>query len=88
MYSTPVDTSATYYTAVALTRMLDDPEPELGVMYEYLAYTCTSADDLRATLDGAHIDEELLTSVGELILALITGSPVQDIDDYLDAGPC
>lgn len=55
-----------------------------SVMYEYLAYTCTTVGDLRGALEAGEVDPDLLASAGELIQALIVGGPAQDIDDYDD----
>ncbi|MCB9871484.1 MAG: hypothetical protein H6837_16630 [Planctomycetes bacterium] len=54
------------------------------VMYEYLAYTCATAGCLLAALSEDAVDRELLTSSGELLAALISGGPAQDINDYED----
>ncbi len=55
------------------------------IMYEYLAYICATAGDLKSALDQETIDEDLLNSAGELLDALIIGGPAEDIDDYADA---
>jgi hypothetical protein len=55
-----------------------------SVMYEYLAYTCASSGGLRAELAKASVDAELLDGAGDIIQALITGGPAQDMDDYAD----
>jgi hypothetical protein len=56
-----------------------------SIMYEYLAYTCATAGNLRAALSGEDVDDELLDAAGELVEALIAGGPAEDIDDYADA---
>ena len=53
-------------------------------MYEYLAYTCASAGGLRRELEQERVDAPLLQGAGDIIRALITGGPAQDIDDYAD----
>jgi hypothetical protein len=53
-------------------------------MYEYLAYTCATAGGLREALDAGTVGRELLRGAGDIIRALITGGPAQDIDDYED----
>lgn len=55
-----------------------------SVMYEYLAYTCATAGGLLSSLSEDTVDRELLTSAGEIIDALITGGPAENIDDYED----
>lgn len=55
-------------------------------MYEYLAYTCAVAGDLKAALSKSTVDRELLTSTGELLHALVGGGPAETLDDYEDAG--
>lgn len=58
-----------------------------SVMYEYLAGTCAKAGGLRAALSDDRADRELLTAAGEIIQALISGGPADNIDDYDDARP-
>jgi hypothetical protein len=55
-----------------------------SIMYEYLAYTCATTGELLRELSGDAIDDELLTSTGDIIQALIAGGPAQGIDDYAD----
>jgi hypothetical protein len=55
------------------------------VMYEYLAYLCATQGGLKMALSNAVIDDELLTSAGEIIDALIAGGPAEDIDNYEEA---
>jgi hypothetical protein len=57
------------------------------VMYEYLAATCARAGGLRAALSDDHADRELLTAAGDIIGALISGRPGEEIDAYEDARP-
>jgi hypothetical protein len=57
------------------------------VMYEYLAGTCARAGGLRAALSKDVVDRELLTAAGEIIAALISGRPGEEIDGYEDARP-
>lgn len=78
-------------------RLRDAQEPDVkywllrqgfknSVMYEYLAYTCAVAGDLKAALSKSTVDRELLTSTGELLHALVGGGPAETLDDYEDAG--
>lgn len=53
-------------------------------MYEYLAYTCATAGGLLSALSEDTVDRELLTSAGDILDALITGGPAENIDDYED----
>lgn len=55
-----------------------------AVMYEYSAYTCAVAGNLRHALERDRIDDDLLISTAELLAALITGGPVQGITGYED----
>ncbi len=55
-----------------------------SIMYEYLAYTCAIAGDLKSELSKPEIDEELLSASGDIIEALINGGPAEDVDDYDD----
>jgi len=55
-----------------------------AVMNEYLAYTCATAGGLRDAIAESRIDEELLVGAGEIIEALISGGPAEDMDDYAD----
>ncbi len=54
------------------------------IMNEYLAYTCASAGGLRRELERASVDPALLRGAGDIIRALITGGPAENIDDYAD----
>ena len=53
-----------------------------SIMYEYLAYTCATAGNLLTALSGEHVDRDLLTSAGDIIQALISGGPAEDMDGY------
>lgn len=53
-----------------------------SIMYEYLAYIAATSGDLLAALQGEVVDRGLLTAAGEILDALITGGPAEDIDDY------
>ena len=53
-----------------------------SVMYEYLAYTCAVSGELNLTLSKPAISIDMLNSSGEIIDALISGGPAEDIDDY------
>jgi hypothetical protein len=55
-----------------------------SVMYEYLAYTCAKAGELRKALAEESVDDALLAGAGDIIQALINGGPAQDISDYAD----
>jgi len=54
------------------------------IMNEYLAYTCASAGGLRRELERESVDPALLRGAGDIIRALITGGPAENIDDYAD----
>ena len=58
-----------------------------SVMNEYLAYTCATTGNLLAALSQDRVDRGLLTSAGEIIQALITGGPAEDIEGYEDGLP-
>lgn len=51
-----------------------------------LAYIAATIGGLADALDVEQIDEELFTAAGDIISALITGGPAEDIDDYAE-GP-
>jgi hypothetical protein len=55
-----------------------------SVMYEYLAYTCATAGNLKAALEREQVDDELLDAAGDIIEALIVGGPAENIDHYDD----
>lgn len=55
-----------------------------SVMNEYLACICARSGGLLAALSEDEIDQELLSSAGDLIVALISGGPAEDMDDYED----
>ena len=54
------------------------------VMNEYLACKCARGGDLRGALERDTVDAELLAAAGEIIQALITGGPAEDMGDYAD----
>jgi hypothetical protein len=54
-----------------------------AVMYEYLAYIAATTGGLLDALRG-DVDRELLDAAGEIIEALISGGPAEDIDDWDD----
>lgn len=56
-----------------------------GVMDEYLACICARTGDLLTALQDAP-DEKLLIGARDIIRALITGGPAEDMTDYAD-GP-
>ena len=53
-----------------------------SVMYEYLAYVCAAGGGLLDALEQDSIDTELLNGAGDLIRALLSGGPAQDISGY------
>lgn len=53
-----------------------------GVMPEYLAFTCAVQGNLKEALAAQSIDAELYEGAGEIIAALITGGPAENMDDY------
>lgn len=55
-----------------------------AIMYEYLAYTCAVAGDLKGELSAATVDQDLLSAAGEIIRALIDGGPAESMDHYND----
>jgi hypothetical protein len=55
-----------------------------SVMYEYLAYIAATTGGLNDALRRDPVDRELLTAAGEILDALVTGGPAQDMDDYAD----
>lgn len=55
-----------------------------SIMYEYLAYTCAVAGNLKNELSKDEVDEVLLDASGDIIEALIAGGPAADIDVYDD----
>jgi len=55
-----------------------------SVMYEYLAYTCATGGGLLSALERENVDAELLASSGDIIKALLSGGPAEDIDTYDD----
>ena len=55
-----------------------------SVMYEYLAYTAASAGGLLQELKAPNPDEELLKGAGEILHALVSGGPAEDMDNYSD----
>lgn len=55
-----------------------------SVMYEYLAYSCATGGELLSALQKETIDDALLIGAGDILEALISGGPAQDISDYAD----
>jgi hypothetical protein len=55
-----------------------------SIMNEYLAYRCASTGGLRRELERESVDPPLLRGAGDIIRALITGGPAENIDDYAD----
>jgi hypothetical protein len=53
-----------------------------NVMDEYLACICARAGRLHEALNQQNVDLPLLDAAAEIIRALITGGPAEDIDDY------
>ncbi|HZS15300.1 MAG TPA: hypothetical protein VFC09_11945 [Candidatus Dormibacteraeota bacterium] len=77
----------------AVRRLLQTSNPEIkdwllvegfrnGVMNEYLAYGAAVAGDLLTALNEPSISDPLFHSAGELLAALVTGGPAEDIGDY------
>lgn len=57
-----------------------------AIMAEEIAYFCAVEGGLLEALRAPSIDDALLEGAGELIDALITGGPAEDMDDYADGG--
>jgi hypothetical protein len=55
-----------------------------SVMYEYLAFACATAGGLRVALGAQTVDDDLLLGAGDIIAALISGGPAENMDDYAD----
>ena len=53
-----------------------------SIMHEYFAYTCAVAGELDKVLEQESIDNELISSIGEILAALINGGPAEDIYCY------
>lgn len=56
-----------------------------SIMYEYLAYTCAIHGNLQDKIIADTISNEIFKSSGEIIKALITGGPAEDISHYENA---
>ena len=56
------------------------------IMYEYLALICAVTGDLKFELLKANPSPEIIQAAGEIIGALISGGPAEDINSYKDAG--
>ncbi len=56
-----------------------------GVMDEYLACICARTGRLHDALKQPSADDALLDGAADIIRALITGGPAEDIDDYAQA---
>lgn len=56
-----------------------------SIMYEYLAYTCAVNGGLHDKLEAHTIDKQLFGAAGDLLEAMITGGPAEDIDVYEQA---
>ncbi len=76
-------------------RLADTTDPQIkswmlregyrnSIMYEYLAYTCAVAGGLRAELEKNTVDPEVLNGAADIIQALVTGGPAENMDDYAD----
>lgn len=74
-------------------RLLEAQDPEVrgwllregfrnSVMDEYLAYTCAMGGELHVALQGAAVDDALLSGAAGLLRALAQGGPAQDLADY------
>lgn len=79
----------------AVRRLKNAKDPEIrtwllkeghrnAIMTEEIAYFCAFEGCLLAALQSADPDEDLLDGAGQLLEALITGGPAEDIDDYAD----
>jgi len=55
------------------------------IMYEYLAYECAVKGNLHEKLERENISSVLFKSASEMISALITGGPAEDISVYQHA---
>lgn len=55
-----------------------------SVMNQYLAYTCATTGELLNALKEQNPDDDLIKGAGEILDALISGGPAQDINDYED----
>jgi hypothetical protein len=55
-----------------------------AIMYEYLAYIAATTGGLLSALEDSEIEDELLLAAAEILAALISGGPAQDIEDYAD----
>lgn len=53
-----------------------------SIMYEYLAYTCAVNGDLHDVLKQESVDTSIFKGSAEIIAALITGGPAEDISNY------
>lgn len=53
-----------------------------SIMYEYLAYTCAVNGDLQDVITKETINNVTFKAAGEIIEALITGGPAEDISVY------
>ncbi|MBJ6367519.1 hypothetical protein [Snuella sedimenti] len=53
-----------------------------SIMNEYLACTCAVNGELHKKIQNENIDNKLFKSTGEIIEALISGGPAEDISDY------
>jgi len=54
------------------------------VMYEYLAYTCAVAGNLKDELQRNNVSNDVLQATGDIIEALINGGPAEDMRQYDD----
>ncbi len=54
------------------------------IMDEYLAYTAATTGGLLAALKSSEPDDELMRGAGDILLALTSGGPAEDMDDYDD----
>ncbi|WP_160127701.1 hypothetical protein [Kordia antarctica] len=53
-----------------------------SIMIEYLAYTCAVNGELHIKLQREKIDVKLFKATGEIIQALLSDGPAEDISDY------
>lgn len=57
------------------------------VMSQYLACACATGGDLRGALAAESVDDELLDAACEMLTAMLTDGPSDDIDHYTDGAP-
>lgn len=53
-----------------------------SIMNEYLACICARGGQLHEALSAAHVDDALFEGATDIVQALLSGGPAEDIDDY------